>query len=102
MSGNFKCAASRTDVLIRLLFSLLFIAALELCRGLVILVCLAQYAIILATKRHSEHLRRFSNALCLYVYRLARYLTLNDNAKPFPFAALPTDIEPCEDPISFE
>jgi len=37
-----------------------------------------------------------------YGYRVMRYLTLNDNLRPFPFSELPQDMEPPVGEVKFD
>ena len=37
-----------------------------------------------------------------YGYRLMRYLTLNENQRPFPFSQFPAEVEPPDDAVRFE
>jgi hypothetical protein len=63
---------------------------------------LIQYVILLITRSYSEPLRSFSNKAAAYVYRLIRYMTLNDNTRPFPFTDFPGEIESPEDRARFD
>ncbi len=97
-SGN---AASRGQIAIRLLFTLLFILALELVKAAVYLSVLFQYLYLLITRTHSEPVRNFGNLAAAYGYRIIRYLTLNENPRPFPFQEFPQVLESPEEEITF-
>ena len=66
------------------------------------MLTLIQYLILLITRDYSEPLRSFSNRAAAYVYRLIRYVTLNDNVLPFPFSEFPQEIESPEDTAKFD
>jgi hypothetical protein len=89
--------ADRGDILKRLLTTLVCMIFLEVAGLLIQLSALFQYGYLLVARRRSEPVRRFTNTLSHYAYRLMRYVTLNENARPFPFARYPDDAE-CEKP----
>ena len=45
------------------------------------------------TLRHNEPAGSFANQVAAYGYRVMRYLTLNENHRPFPFSDFPAAIE---------
>jgi hypothetical protein len=61
-----------------------------------------QYIMLLITLNFSEPVRRVSNQLAVYGYRVMRYLTLTDNVKPFPFTDFPKELEPSVSEVEFE
>ncbi|MDI6853714.1 MAG: DUF4389 domain-containing protein [Deltaproteobacteria bacterium] len=93
--------ASRGKIAIRLLFTLLFAMALELVKAALYLSVIFQYVYLLITKTHCEPVRNFGNLAAAYGYRLMRYLTLNDNPRPFPFKEFPQALEAPEEEITF-
>jgi hypothetical protein len=92
---------SRADVAIRLLYTLVTLLALEICKVLALVAVIVQYALLLITGRHSEPLRRFANSVAFYAYRCLRYAGLCENPKPFPFASLPDNPEKMVETIRF-
>ncbi|MFH1914596.1 MAG: DUF4389 domain-containing protein [Pseudomonadota bacterium] len=86
-----QTTSGRGDILKRLLATVACLIFLEVTGLLIQLATLFQYAYLLVAKRHSEPLRRFCNVLSGYGYRLMRYVTLNDNDRPFPFSRFPDD-----------
>jgi hypothetical protein len=92
----------RGKILIRLLVTLLSLAILGGVQCLIQLVTLVQYVILLITLSHSEPLRNFSNKAAAYAYKLIRYVTLNENRRPFPFSDLPPEMEAPEYPVKFD
>lgn len=93
--------ASRQQILIRFLYTLLFTMVLEVVKMVVVLTTFFQYLYLFINKTHSEPARKFSNQAAVYGYRVMRYLTLNDNSRPFPFREFPPELEPPEDKVTF-
>ena len=93
---------SRKKIGIRILYTLLFLVILGLMHFLIQMITLVQYVILLITRSYSEPLRSFSNKVAAYVYRLIRYITLNDNTRPFPFSELPGEMESLEGEARFD
>jgi hypothetical protein len=93
---------SRTQIAIRLLYSVLFLFILGILLFLVKLATVFQYILLLITLSPSEPVRRVSNQLAAYAYRVMRYLTLNDNERPFPFTDFPQELEPSVSEVKFE
>jgi hypothetical protein len=85
---------SRTQIVIRLLYTLLFFIVLGIVHFLINLATIFQYILLLITLSPSEPMRRFANQVAAYGYRVMRYLTLNDNLRPFPFSELPQEMDP--------
>lgn len=101
-SNSTETSLSRTKILIRLLYSILFLAVLSIVNFLIQLATVFQYIMLLITLNPSEPVRRVSNQLAVYGYRVMRYLTLNDNVKPFPFTEFPPEMEPPVGEVRFE
>ena len=93
---------ARKQVAIRLLYTLLYVAIFELVKTIVLLITLFEYFILLITLRHSEPARTFANKVATYGYRVMRYLTLNENQRPFPFSDFPTEIELPDEEVRFD
>ena len=92
---------SRKNVAIRFVYALFFLVVFELLKIILQVTVLFQYVYLLITKKHSEPVREFSNKLAAYAYKIMRYITLNDNSRPFPFSPLPAAVEEPEDNITF-
>lgn len=92
----------RGKVGVRLIFTLICMIILYVVQFVIQALALVQYAILLITRGHSEPLRRFSNQAAAYTYRLVRYITLNENGRPFPFSDFPPVIEAPEEPVRFD
>lgn len=79
----------RMDILKRFLITVVCLIVFELVRILVHATVFFQFLYMLIARKQSEPLRKFSNRLSCYVYKLLRYATLNENGKPFPFSEFP-------------
>ena len=102
MPDELQVITSRKQVAIRLLYTLLYVAIFELVKTIVLLITLFEYFFLLITLRHNEPARTFANRVAAYGYRVMRYLTLNDNQRPFPFADFPAEIEPPVEEVRFD
>ena len=102
MNELMEIKVPRGKILIRLLLTFLYLAILFGVLCLIKVVTLIQYAILLITQNHSEPLRSFSSKAGAYVYKLIRYITLNENQRPFPFTDLPPEMEAPEHPVRFD
>jgi predicted membrane protein len=94
--------ADRKNIAVRFLFTILFVIVFEILKTIIQLTVLFQYIFLFITKKHSEPVRTFSNKVSTYAYKVLRYLTLNDNPKPFPFTEFPVEMEPPETDIRFK
>ena len=92
---------SRSQVLMRLLYTVLFLFVMGIVIMIIKLSIAFQYILLLITLKHSEPVRRLTNQLAAYGYRVLRYLTLNDNLRPFPFNEFPQEMEPSEGEVRF-
>jgi len=102
MDGLSQGDIPRGKIGIRLIFTLLFLVILSIMHFVIQMITLIQYVILLLTRSYSEPLRSFSNRAAVYVYRLIRYITLNDNIRPFPFTEFPQEMESSEDSARFD
>lgn len=102
MNDQLQEPVSRSQIALRLLFTILFLPIYGICNALVVLTTLFQFALLLITLKHSEPLRAFANRVVTYAYRIWRYVSLNSSQRPFPFAEFPADIEPPEAEVRFD
>ncbi len=93
---------SRTQIVIRLLYTLLFLIVFGIVHALINLATAFQYIFALITLKPNEPVRRFANQVAAYGYRVMRYLTLNDNVRPFPFSDLPQEMDPPVSEVTFD
>lgn len=91
----------RKDIALRFLFTLIFVVAFEIFKAVLWVIVLFQYIYLLITRTYSDTLRNFCNKLSVYAYRVFRYMSLNENDRPFPFMGFPEEIEPPEDEVLF-
>lgn len=94
--------SSRKKIASRLLYTILFVPILEVVKTLVVLISIFEYFFLLVTLRHNEPARAFANKVANYGYRLMRFLTLNENQRPFPFSEFPAEIEPPDEEVRFD
>lgn len=94
-------ALSRSQIGVRLLYTLLFAAIFGILKFLILVTTLFQFVLLFITLKHSEPVRTFANRVVAYGYLVWRYITLNINERPFPFAEFPAELEPPEEEVSF-
>jgi hypothetical protein len=84
----------RKDTGIRILLSAIFLLIAEVMKTILGLLTLFALGWTLVTKRPpSEQVRRFANRVVSYQYHLFRYLTYNEETRPFPFSDFPAELE---------
>jgi hypothetical protein len=93
---------SRKKLGIRLLYTVFFLIVFEILKIIVQVTVLFQYVYLFITKTYSNPVRRFSNKVSFYAYRVMRYVTLNENTLPFPFANFPEETDAPESEVRFE
>jgi len=93
---------SRKQVATRALYTIFFMFVFEVAKAIIQLTVVLQFLYLFAAKTHSEPLRDFCSKLSVYVYRVIRYLTLNDNTQPFPFSDVPKEMDLPVQSIKFE
>lgn len=93
---------SRKKIAIRLLYTIFFVIVLEIIKMIIQLCVLFQYVYLFITTDYNQPVRNFSNKVAVYAYRLMRYVTLNENLKPFPFQDFPQEMDPPEARATFE
>ncbi len=87
---------------IRLLYTILFFLILGIIAVILKIAILFQFVVLFATKKPNAPVRNFCNQLSTYGYRLLRYVTLNENQRPFPFSDYPGAMEPPEKQVLFD
>ncbi|MDY6954233.1 MAG: DUF4389 domain-containing protein [Thermodesulfobacteriota bacterium] len=93
---------TRKKIAIRFLYTLLFLIIFEIVKLIIQVTVLFQYVYLFITMGHSEPVRRFSNKVAVFAYRLMRYVTLNENTRPFPFADFPEEMDAPEPEPDFD
>lgn len=94
-----KPSVSGKQIAIRLLYTLLFLVILGIVLFIVKVVVIFQFIYLFSTRKQNESVRQFANKISVYGYRIFRYVTLNESQRPFPFAELPPELDPSEDPF---
>jgi hypothetical protein len=102
MESNKSIILSRKKIGIRLLYTVFFLIVFEILKIIVQVTVLFQYVYLFITKTYSKPVRKFSNKVSSYAYRVMRYVTLNENALPFPFADFPEETDAPVSPVRFE
>jgi hypothetical protein len=102
MHDESQVTITRKQIAVRLLYSLLYVAIFEVVKTIIFLTTIFEYGFLLITLRHHEPARTFANQAATYGYRLMRYLTLNENQRPFPFSAFPAEIELPDEEVRFD
>jgi hypothetical protein len=92
----------RKKIVIRLLYTILFFIILEILKTIIQVSVLFQYVYLLISKTCSEPVRNFTNKVSVYAYKVLRYVTLNENNKPYPFQDFPQIMELPEAEVFFE
>lgn len=92
----------RTKIVIRLLYTILFFIIFEILKTIIQVSVLFQYVYLLISKTYSEPVRNFTNKVSVYAYKVLRYVTLNENNKPYPFQDFPQIMELPEAEVFFE
>jgi hypothetical protein len=101
MNDEPQVSLSRKQIAIRLLYTILYAAIFEVVKTIILLITVFEYFFLLITLRHNEPARTFANQVATYGYRLMRYLTLNENQRPFPFSEFPGEIELPDEEVTF-
>ena len=92
---------TRGQIAVRLLITVLFLPINGLVNATIVLTRLFQYVYLLITLHQSEPVRAFANKVIGYGYHVWRFISLNDNRRPFPFAEFPGEMETPEGEIKF-
>jgi hypothetical protein len=93
---------SRKKIAVRFLYTIFFVIVLEILKTIIQLTVLFQYVYLFITTTYSNPVIKFSNKVSVYAYRVMRYITLNENDRPFPFSDFPQEIDPPEPEVHFE
>jgi hypothetical protein len=102
MNDAIQLVTSRKQIAIRLLYTLLYAAIFEVVKTIIFLITIFEYFFLLITLRHNEPARGFANQVAAYGYRIMRYLTLNENQRPFPFSEFPGELERPDAEVRFD
>ena len=92
----------RKNIAIRLLYTIFFLIVFEILKIIVQVSAVFQYIYLLVSKTYNTPVRYFTNKVSVYAYRILRYVTLNENKRPFPFQDFPKEFELPEAEVYFE
>ena len=92
----------RKKIAVRLLYTIFFLIVFEIIKIIIQVSVIFQYVYLIISKTCNNPIRNFSNKVSVYGYRVLRYVTLNENEKPFPFNDFPKEIELPEMEVFFE
>ncbi|HEX9883078.1 MAG TPA: DUF4389 domain-containing protein [Desulfobaccales bacterium] len=101
MNDQPEAAISRAQIAIRLLYTVFFMAVFCILKAIILLTTAFQFVCLFITLKPSEPVRRFANQVVTYAYRVWRYITLNENRRPFPFSEFDQEIEAPDEEVSF-
>lgn len=93
---------SRKKIAIRFLYTLFFLVVFEILKVIVQVTVLFQYIYLFITRVYNDPVRRFSNKVSIFAYRVIRYVTLNENTCPYPFSDFPEEMDAPEPDVNFE
>src|SRR4030042_1499316 len=102
MNEQIETSVTRKQIAIRLLITLLFLPINGIVNATIVLTTLFQYVYLLITLQHSEPVRAFANKVIGYGYRVWRFISLNENRRPFPFKEFPAEMEAPDREVSFQ
>ncbi len=83
----------RKTIAIRLMYTIFFLIVFEILKTIIQVCVIFQYVYLLVSKTYNAPVRNFSNKVSVYAYRILRYVTLNENKRPFPFNDFPKEFE---------
>jgi D-alanyl-lipoteichoic acid acyltransferase DltB (MBOAT superfamily) len=92
----------RKKIVVRLLYTVFFFIVFEILKIIIQVSVLFQYVYLLILKTYNNPVRNFTNKVSVYAYKVLRYVTLNENEKPYPFHDFPLEIELPEGEVFFE
>jgi hypothetical protein len=92
----------RKKITVRLLYTVFFLIVFEILKIIIQVSVLFQYVYLLISKTYSNPVRNFTNKVSIYAYKVLRFVTLNENEKPYPFHDFPEEFELPEGEVFFE
>jgi hypothetical protein len=91
--SDVKKSLSSDAFWLKTLFIILFSIVYRLLDIVVLLLVIVQWGFNLTTGAVNPALSEFSDGLARYIAQIVRYVTGNDETKPFPFTDWPTNKE---------
>ncbi len=93
---------SRKKIAIRLLYTILFLIEFAILTIIIKISVIFQYIYLLISKTYNNPIRNFTNKVSVCAYKVLRYITLNENEKPYPFNDFPIEFELPDTEVIFE
>ena len=93
-SNNLNEEVSLHWVGVRLLYTLLFMLIFSITETIIQLTLVFQFVHLFFMRKQNEQVRAFSNKASTYAYKVLRYVTMNEDQRPFPFTDWPKALEP--------
>ncbi len=87
----------RKNIGVRFIFFLFFIIVWAIVETAIFILVIFQFIFLFIFTKHSEPIKTLSHKLTVYLYRVLRYVTFNENLKPYPFSKFPVIIEPADE-----
>ncbi|MEZ4527849.1 MAG: DUF4389 domain-containing protein [Desulfobacterales bacterium] len=83
----------RKNIAIRFVFTLVFMAVWGVASLFIFFLTLFQFAWLFLTTRQSLSILSLSHKFTVYTYRILRFISLNEVARPWPFGAFPEEMD---------
>ena len=90
-TGEIRENIKQQDTWLRLLFIVIYSAALWVTSIVLFFVVVIQFLSVLFTRETQQNLLGFGGRLAEYVRQIVAYMTFNSEFKPFPFGDWPDD-----------
>ena len=90
-SGELKTRLLSPEHWLRGLFMLLFVAIACVASYVMLVLVIIQFLFALISGSSEERLQAFGGQLSQYLYQILRFITYNDEQKPFPFSDWPNE-----------
>jgi hypothetical protein len=87
---------ARKNVAVRFIFTLFFIVVLVILVFSILVLTLVQFLSLFLFVKQVDSVKSLSHMLTVYAYKVLRYLSLSEPKEPFPFSAIPEELEPQE------
>lgn len=87
---------ARKNVAVRFVYTLFFAVVLVISVFSILVLTIVQFLILFVSIKEVDSVKSLSHMLTVYTYKVMRYLSLNEKQRPFPFHAIPDELEPPE------
>lgn len=87
---------ARKNVAVRFIFTLFFAVVLVIPVFSILVLTILQFLFLFLSIKEVDAIKSLSHKLTIYAYKVMRYLSLNEKQRPFPFHAIPDELEPPE------